>query len=135
MATKDTKQYIATVGRRKTAVARVRLSEGTKQSFTVNGEELAIYFPTAELRNTATEAISKLALPTLFVVTVMVKGGGKNGQAVAVRLGTARALVALDLANRTQLKQLGFLTRDPRQVERKHFGLKKARKASQWSKR
>jgi small subunit ribosomal protein S9 len=113
----------------------VRLVETDATTFEVNGQDVAAYFPTAELRNVATEALRKLELPTKYTVSAVVRGGGKSGQAEAMRLGVARALISIDLDLRGKLKPLGFLTRDPRKVERKHFGRKKARKGSQWSKR
>jgi small subunit ribosomal protein S9 len=132
-ATKDTK-YTEAVGRRKTAVARVRITPSAKGAFKVNEKDLATYFPTAELRKVVEEAveISKLGK---FLVTAHIKGGGVHSQAEAMRHGIARALVKYDDANKTKLKTAGLLKRDPRAKERRKFGLKKARKAPQWSKR
>lgn len=137
MATKNptTEKYIETVGRRKTAIARVRITPGTRLSITVNGKDVNEYFNTEKLRTTAVEAFLKAALATQFGVTVVVSGGGIAGQAVAVRHAISRALVEYDANLRTPLKKEGFLKRDPRAKERRKFGLKKARKRAQWSKR
>jgi small subunit ribosomal protein S9 len=128
-----TKKYTEAIGRRKTATARVRLSTATKASYTVNDKELATYFPTEELQKIITDpfAISGKA----YAVSVHVKGSGIHSQAEAVRHGIARALVIEDESDKTKLKQEGFLKRDPRSKERRKFGLKKARKSPQWSKR
>lgn len=128
-------KYIETVGRRKTSSARVRIVEGGKEGITVNGKELAVYFPTAELQMIVTSAIAKAKAPATFAVTVVARGGGVHSQAEAVRQGLARALVKYDAELRARLKKLGYLKRDPRMKERRKFGLKKARKAPQWSKR
>jgi small subunit ribosomal protein S9 len=136
MATKSaTKKYIEAVGRRKTAVARVRITEGSKNNFEVNGKPSVEFFPTEELQIIAQEAITKSELTAKFTMTALVKGGGVHAQAEAVRHGMARALVEFDPELRSSLKKAGYLKRDPRSVERKKPGLKKARKAAQWSKR
>ncbi len=128
-----TAKYIETVGRRKTASARVRLSESAKPSITVNGKELDQYFTTPEL---ARNAVLPLSLhEKKFAITAVVKGGGIAGQADAVRHGIARAIVVHDASARTPLKKAGHLKRDPRAKERRKPGLVKARKAPQWSKR
>ena len=101
----------------------------------VNGQDVEAYFKTKELQIAAINPITHSKLPTKFKVTVHVKGGGTNGQAEAVRHGVARALIIHDVELRKKLKKLGFLKRDPRVKERRKFGLKKARKAPQWSKR
>jgi small subunit ribosomal protein S9 len=132
--TKNTK-YIETVGRRKTSVARVRLTPAAKSSFSVNGKSVEDYFKVKEQIAIATEAISKTPMEQKFAVTVMTNGGGVNGQAEATRHGIARALIDFDLTLRKDLKKAGFLKRDPRAKERRKFGLKKARKSPQWSKR
>lgn len=136
VTTKTTEKYIETVGRRKTAVARVRITPASKMSYEINGKTVESYFPTKELQMTATEAYltSKLT-ETKFKITVLVKGGGINGQAEAVRHGIARALIEYDKELRGNLKKAGLLKRDPRAKERRKFGLKKARKSPQWSKR
>ncbi len=131
----EDKKYIQAVGRRKTSVARVRLFEASKMSFIINDRELANYFPTAELQRIATEAFATSKTPTKYKVSAQLKGGGINSQAEALRHGIARALIEADKELRGKLKSAGFLKRDPRAKERRKFGLKKARKAPQWSKR
>jgi len=128
-------KYYEAVGRRKRAIARVRLFTRGKKDFVVNKKPYTKYFPTAELQHIADEALKKMKVVDKFSVSVLVRGGGMAGQAVAVRHGTARALVEFNLDFRKRLKRAGFLRRDPRKKERKKFGLKKARKAPQWSKR
>ncbi len=128
-----TKEYKEGVGRRKTAVARVRIFEASKNTFEINGKNLDEYFKTEDQIATAKEAL-ELA-PSKFKVTILVKGGGLPAQAEAVRHGLARALEKYDETLRAELKDKGFLKRDPRKKERKKFGLKKARRAPQWSKR
>lgn len=127
--------YIETVGRRKTASARVRISEAPKNSITVNDQDVNTYFKTDNLRKIAVEALAVSKTPGKYKITVKVIGGGINGQAEAVRLGISRALIIDDVLLRGTLKKVGFLKRDPRAKERRKFGLKKARKAPQWSKR
>lgn len=134
MATKEN-TYIEAVGRRKTAIARARLTPAGKTAVVVNGKEAEKYFSTEGLRITALEPFLKVSLTTPFAVSVHVTGGGISGQAEAVRHAISRALVAYDATNRPPLKKEGFLKRDPRAKERRKFGLKKARKAAQWSKR
>ncbi len=132
-ATKETK-YTEGIGRRKTAVARVRIIPASKSVFSVNGKDLASYFPTEELRKVVEEAVEK-AKSGGFSVSVKVSGGGVHSQAEAVRHGISRAIVNSDESLRPKLKSAGLLKRDPRSKERRKFGLKKARKAPQWSKR
>ncbi|MEO5646225.1 MAG: 30S ribosomal protein S9 [Candidatus Paceibacterota bacterium] len=127
------KQYVETIGRRKTATARVRITEASKASYVINDKDLATYFPTEELQKIVTDPF-KIA-DKAYAVSVHVKGSGIHSQAEAVRHGLARALVVEDESDKTKLKQEGFLKRDPRSKERRKFGLKKARKAPQWSKR
>jgi small subunit ribosomal protein S9 len=135
MATASTKKYIEAIGRRKEAIARVRVTlGGTKPSFVINNKPLDEFFPQKELQVVAREALV-LAEKANTVVTVQVKGGGIRAQAEAIRLGTARALTEDDREHRKVLKPAGYLKRDPRVVERKKFGLKKARKSPQWAKR
>lgn len=129
------KNYIETIGRRKTASARVRLQVAPKMSVVINDKDIATYFGTPKLQRTALEGISKLKLTEKFKITAHVKGGGIAGQAEAVRHGISRALIEHDTELRTKLKRAGYLKRDPRAKERRKFGLKKARKAPQWSKR
>ena len=134
--TTKTKTYHQAIGRRKTTGARVRLMPATKtRTITVNGKDLATYFPTKELQTIATASLYHQAVPQKYQVTVLVKGGGIHSQAEAVRHGIARALILADQALRLPLKQAKMLTRDARMKERRKFGLKKARKAPQWSKR
>lgn len=128
-------RYIEAVGRRKTAIARVRITPSTKPSFIVNDKDVKEYFVTEELRMIAEEAVTKSEIAEKFSVTVHVLGGGIHAQAEAVRHGLSRTLVERDEQVKNTLKKLGFLKRDSRQVERKKFGLKKARKAPTWSKR
>ena len=134
MTTTETKKYTEAVGRRKTSVARVRITPASKTSFKINDKDLATYFPTAEMRKVVEEAFGKVQAGE-FSVSVHTNGGGIHSQAEAVRHGISRALVKYDLAHRTKLKVANFLKRDPRAKERRKFGLKKARKAPQWSKR
>lgn len=133
--TATTTKYIEAVGRRKTATARVRITPASKMSYSVNGVDIDKYFPTRELRLNATDAISSSKIGDKFDITIIVKGGGKSAQSEAVRHGISRALIVHDSELRTRLKKLGYLKRDPRAKERRKFGLKKARKAPQWSKR
>jgi small subunit ribosomal protein S9 len=122
-------------GRRKEAVARVRIVPGTGE-YTVNGRTLDSYFPNKLHQQIVNEPFTELQLEGRFDVIARIHGGGIAGQAGALRLGIARALNAVDVdANRPALKKAGLLTRDARAVERKKAGLKKARKASQFSKR
>jgi len=127
-------EVIHKIGRRKTAVARVYLSDG-KGKITVNKRDLADYFPTATLQYKVQQPFALTENEKAFDVNVNVYGGGITGQAEAVRLAISRALCELDEENRVALKPEGLLTRDPRMVERKKFGQKKARKKFQFSKR
>lgn len=129
----DSKRYIEAVGRRKTSTARVRIKPATKGSFLVNGKAIADHFKTKELAAIIADPTAKTE--TTFEITVVVKGGGIHSQAEAVRHGISRALVDFDKELRSTLKKHGFLKRDPRMKERRKFGLKKARKSPQWSKR
>ena len=127
-------KYFEAVGRRKTAVARVRLfTQGS--GISVNDKEYKEYFPIVELQQTAAAALEKMKSLDKFRVSARVKGGGVHAQAEAVRHGIARALVKFSPDFRKKLRKSGFLTRDPRMRERKKFGLKRARKAPQWQKR
>ncbi len=129
------KRYIETIGRRKTSAARVRVTPSSRDHFSVNEKEVAVYFPTAELQRIVHEAIQRGKTAEKFSITVRVKGGGIHSQAEAVRHGIARVFAGQDKELRTILKKQGFLKRDPRAKERRKFGLKKARKSPQWSKR
>jgi len=122
------------IGRRKTAVARVYLSEG-KGNITVNKKELNDYFSTATLQYKVNQPLVMTNNDGNFDIKVNVFGGGITGQAEAIRLAISRAMCELDAENRLILKPEGLLTRDPRMVERKKFGQKKARKKFQFSKR
>jgi small subunit ribosomal protein S9 len=136
MSTIKSEKYIEAIGRRKTASARVRITPASKQTYEINGKTLETYFPTKELQLSAVESFAESKLSeTKFKVTVVVKGGGISGQADAMRHGTARALIEWDKELRGKLKKAGLLKRDPRAKERRKFGLKKARKSPQWSKR
>jgi small subunit ribosomal protein S9 len=121
-------------GRRKEAVVRVRLLEGTGQ-FKLNGRPLEDYFPNPAHRRLVTEPLRVTNTLERYDILANLDGGGVSGQAGALRHGIARALVDLDPEMRVELKKRGFLTRDAREVERKKYGLKKARKAPQYSKR
>lgn len=132
---KTKKEYIRAVGRRKTATAVVRLTKSTKTSYTVNGKDFTEYFPTVDLRTIITSAFATAGIKDKFEVEITTKGGGIHSQAEAVRHGITRALVIHDAELRSPLKKAKMLKRDPRQKERRKFGLKKARKAPQWSKR
>ena len=128
-------EYIETVGRRKTAVARVRITLAGKTTYVVNGLTIPTYFKTAILESIVKDAYKKSELEDKFSISIQVKGGGTNAQAEAARHGIARALLEFDPELRKVLKKEGFLKRDPRKKERKKFGLKGARKSPQWSKR
>lgn len=127
--------YIEAIGRRKTAIARARLTPSTRTLVLVNDKDVNAYFATNALQMTALEPFLKVTLPTQFNVTVKVTGGGIAGQAVAVRHAISRALTEFDHTLRGALKKEGFLKRDPRAKERRKPGLVKARKRKQWSKR
>ena len=135
---KSKERYFESVGRRKTAVARVRIfveSNKQEQSFLINDKLLEKYFTTKELQQIALSPFKTMDCLDKFKVTVKLKGGGINAQAEAVRHGIARCLILFDLSFRKKLKKIGYLKRDPRMRERKKFGLKRARRAPQWSKR
>ena len=123
-----------TIGRRKTSIARVFLKEG-KGEITVNKKNFKDYFDTPTLHYKLEQAFDLTETKGQYDVTVNVEGGGITGQAEAIRLGIARALCELNPEHRLQLKPEGLMTRDPRMVERKKFGQKKARKKFQFSKR
>ncbi len=127
-------EVIHKIGRRKTAVARVYLSQG-EGKITVNKKDLNDYFTTSTLQYKVNQAFNLTGNENSFDVKVNVYGGGITGQAEAIRLALSRAMIELDPENRSTLKPEGLLTRDPRMVERKKFGQKKARKKFQFSKR
>ncbi len=133
--TKPTTKYFEAVGRRKTAIARVRLFAQAKNEYDINGKTLEQYFPVKEMQIVASEAITNGKPAEKFFVSVHVKGGGISAQSEAMRHGIARALIIYDAELRGKVKKLGYLKRDPRAKERRKFGLKKARKSPQWSKR
>ena len=134
---KETKhKYTAAVGRRKTSIARVRATPTTKNSFTINdGMSIEDYFKTEAQRIIVSESLNVAKLAQHLTITVKVSGGGVNSQAEAIRHALARILILMKPELRKDLKKEGFLKRDPRAKERRKFGLKKARKAPQWSKR
>jgi small subunit ribosomal protein S9 len=128
------KPLTQTTGRRKRAIARVRLRDG-EGKITVNGRDVVDYFPSDTHRMILTEPLRLTETAERYDVDVTMNGGGPSGQAGALRLGIARALVELDEELRPVIKKAGFLTRDSREKESKKYGLKKARKAPQYSKR
>ena len=139
MTIKDQTRYSEAVGRRKTAVARVRVQSGAGKAFIINDKPIAEYFKTEEERHLILDPIvkglGKGKVDVKWNVEVHVLGGGAHSQAEAIRHGLSRALVVYNPELRKDLKTLGYLKRDPRAKERRKFGLKKARKAPQWSKR
>lgn len=143
-ATKETKkeqEYFYAVGRRKTAVLQARLypipagKDATEADITINEKDFKTYFQTIRLQNTLLAPLRTVGMIGQFRVTLVAHGGGTAGQADAARLAIARALTKYDVALRPMLKASGLLVRDARKVERKKPGLKKARRAPQWSKR
>jgi small subunit ribosomal protein S9 len=134
-AAKKTEKYYEAVGRRKTATARVRLYTKGDKEFMVNGHPFGLYFKGAEFKNVVESPLVKMNCTDRFRVTAVVKGGGVNAQAEALRHGITRALVLFNADFKKRLKKSGYLTRDPRMKERKKPGLKKARRAPQWAKR
>jgi len=128
-------KYFEATGRRKTAVARVRMYTKGANGMEVNGMDFTKYFPTKSLQGTALASLDKMKSLERFRITAVVSGGGISAQAEAVRHGIARALVVFNADYRKRLRKAGYLTRDPRMKERKKFGLKRARRAPQWSKR
>lgn len=135
MMTDKKEKYIEAVGRRKTSTARVRITESAKTNITINDKSDAEYFPVEKLRLVVRDPLSTSKVAQKFKITATVNGGGISSQAEAIRHGISRALVEYSHDLRKNLKQAGFLKRDPRMKERRKFGLKKARKAPQWSKR
>ncbi len=128
-------EYIFGLGRRKTSIARVRMYKTGTGKMTVNGKDLDVYFPVQELQNMIKAVLTVVGLEGAIDIVAEAEGGGIHGQAESVRLGLSRALIILNPTYRKTLKKMGCLTRDPRAKERKKFGLKKARRAPQWSKR
>lgn len=133
-AKKATSIYIEAVGRRKTSVARVRYFAKSQGGIIINGKKLNDYFPTEELREIVESPMKKIKMEK-YEITANLSGGGIHSQAEALRHGISRALIESNAKLRGELKPLGFLTRDSRMKERRKFGLKKARKSPQWSKR
>jgi len=129
-----TKPLTQTTGRRKEAVARANVRPGSGR-ITVNGKDIAVYFPTATQRMAATEALRVTSLEAAYDVDANIFGGGVNGQAGALRMAIARSIAEIDPESRPTLKKAGLLTRDDRRKESKKYGLKKARKAPQYTKR
>jgi small subunit ribosomal protein S9 len=129
-----TNPLVQATGRRKSAVARVRFRNG-EGAITINGRDVAEYFPNKTHRMILSEPLRITETHEVYDVDVSIIGGGPSGQAGALRLGIARGLVELDPEARTTLKKAGFLSRDQREKESKKYGLKKARKAPQYSKR
>jgi len=127
------KEFIGT-GRRKRAVSSVRLRPGAG-TVTVNGRPFEVYFPLPIQRDTILSPVKKVAAAKKYDMLIRVKGGGVEAQVIASRLGVSRALISEDDTRKADLKPVGFLTRDPRRKERKKYGLRKARKRSQFSKR
>ncbi len=128
------KVLVQATGRRKSAVARVRFYDGTGE-VTLNGKPINVYFPQAAQQNRATEAVRTAQMEGRYDIHATLEGGGFTGQTDALRLGIARGLVAIDPELRPSLKREGLLTRDDRKVERKKYGLRKARRAPQFTKR
>lgn len=128
-------KYVPATGRRKTSVARVRLYSEGKNQIIVNGKEYRDYFQMESMQTKVREALDKMKLVEKFDISVIVKGGGVDSQAEAVRHGIARALIKIDETCKKRLRKEGLLTRDSRMKERKKPGLKRARKAPRWSKR
>lgn len=127
-------EVINTIGRRKTSVARIYLKSG-KGNILVNGRGFEDYFPAEILRTIVKQPLAILNAEANYDININVDGGGVKGQAEAIRLAISRALVEENPENKPQLKKEGFLTRDPRMVERKKYGKRKARRAFQFSKR
>ena len=121
-------------GRRKSSVARVTITEGNG-NFTFNGKDLAQYFPSPSMKMTIEKPFKVVSLEGKFDMVVNVSGSGLSAQSDAVALGISRALIKMDPELRPKLKEAGLLTRDARKVERKKYGLKKARRAEQFTKR
>lgn len=132
---KSESRYVEAVGRRKTSVGRVRLFESGKPGIIVNGKDYSLYFSTIGQRRDVEDPLKEAKLFQKIRIEAKITGGGISSQAGALQHGIARALQKFQPELRKSLKQLGFLKRDSRMKERRKFGLKKARKAKQWSKR
>jgi small subunit ribosomal protein S9 len=131
----EAKKYIQSIGRRKRAIAQVRLFAGGTGAVTVNSRDIKDYFGTAGLQENAVSPLKEVGRSESVDITVRVVGGGLTGQSDAIKMGIARALVKEDETVKISIKSKGFLTRDPRRKERKKFGLRGARRAKQWRKR
>ena len=129
------KPLVQATGRRKSSVARVRLYPGTGQVTLNDGRSLEVYFPHAALRQRVLEPLRAVEVEGQYDIIAQLEGGGTTGQSDALRLGIARALVEIDIEHRPILKKGGMLSRDARRVERKKYGLRKARRAPQFTKR
>lgn len=127
-------EIINTIGRRKTAVARIYMKPG-KGDIQVNGKDYKVYFPVETLQTIINQPFAIISAAGKFDVNAIIQGGGITGQAEALRMAISRALVTSDSESRPAIKKEGFLTRDPRMVERKKYGRSKARKRFQFSKR
>jgi small subunit ribosomal protein S9 len=127
-------EVLNTSGRRKTSVARIYLTPG-QGNITINDRDIKVYFPSEVLQTIVNQPLQTLEAAGKYDVRVNVRGGGISGQAEAIRLAIAKALIADNADSRPALKKEGFLTRDPRMVERKKFGRRKARRSFQFSKR
>jgi len=127
-------KYIETIGRRKEAIARVRLSKATP-GLIINDKTLEQYFPLLSMQNKVLSPFKETKIENKFFISIKVKGGGMTGQAEAIRLGISRCLAQMNEKIKPLLREKGLLTRDSRVVERKKYGLKKARRAPQWQKR
>lgn len=137
MATTTTnkEKYFEGVGRRKTATARVRLTKAGKDSLLVNNKSLDNYFPTVEMREKVKKALAKIGEHGAFDITAKIVGGGISAHAEALVMGLGRAIIKIKPELKPEIKKEKMLTRDAREKERRKFGLKKARKSPQWSKR
>ncbi|MBI4133372.1 30S ribosomal protein S9 [Candidatus Uhrbacteria bacterium] len=133
--TREARPYIYAIGRRKEAIAQVRLFRDGRGTITVNRQPFAAYFPRYDLQETLLAPLRAVGQNDKIDIEAKVSGGGVRGQAGAVQLGIARTLILLDPTFRVSLRHLDFLRRDPRVKERKKYGLKKARRAPQWAKR
>ena len=128
-------KFFEAIGRRKTAIARVRLFAKGDKEFLINAKPYNIYFPYPYFQKVIQGPLEVVNCPERFKILAKVKGGGSNSQAEAIRHGLSRALVLFNSTLKKKLRKAGFLTRDPRMRERKKFGLKRARRAPQWQKR
>lgn len=128
-------KYFEGIGRRKTSTARVRLTKAGKDSILVNSKSLDSYFPTVEMREKVKKALAKIGEHGAFAVTAKIAGGGISAHAEALVMGLGRAIIKIKPELKPEIKKEKMLTRDAREKERRKFGLKKARKSPQWSKR